>query len=274
MKDTIAVTLFLCIFAISAASAQNNNCPTLFSALTNHTVKECQTKEFEKLEVSKKEKTGVKTETKQGEYVKVAYAFAGNFNERPSEAQIYQNYVNAITKAGGEVLHNGGNGVYGKLKKGGDIYWIKIYTDGSSWYWYETIREAPMRQDVVPTAAEINNSLKDDGKVLFYGIYFDTDKSNLKSESTPTLQAMAAFLKENPAVNIYIVGHTDNSGTLEHNLTLSKERANAVVNELSTKYAINKTRLVPQGVASLAPVASNDTEAGKAKNRRVEMVKR
>ncbi|WP_315817698.1 OmpA family protein [Paraflavitalea speifideaquila] len=75
-------------------------------------------------------------------------------------------------------------------------------------------------------------------------------------------------------MNVYVVGHTDNTGDLTSNTTLSKDRATAVVTELTTKYSVNKTQVTPQGIASLAPIAANDTEEGKAKNRRVEIVKK
>ena len=77
----------------------------------------------------------------------------------------------------------------------------------------------------------------------------------------------------NASLKLYVVGHTDNVGTVEANMKLSKDRADAVVNALITKYAIPAARLKSYGVASLSPVASNDTEEGKAKNRRVELVK-
>ncbi|MDO9307858.1 MAG: OmpA family protein, partial [Deltaproteobacteria bacterium] len=81
-------------------------------------------------------------------------------------------------------------------------------------------------------------------------------------------------LKENGALAIYVVGHTDNAGSFDANMKLSKDRAEAVAKALSTNHGIAATRLKPYGVASLSPVASNDTEDGKAKNRRVELVKK
>ncbi|HTN18637.1 MAG TPA: OmpA family protein [Chitinophagaceae bacterium] len=262
----------LMLLALSLHAQDDAACQTLFSPLAEHTRKSCEHKEFAELEVYAK--AGAKADLKKGDYIKVAYAFNGAFDKRPAATQIYENYANAIKKARGEVTVNNGNGIWGKLKKGGDSYWIKVYTDGSSWYWYESVKEAALRQDVTFTPEEIKNNLKAEGKAVFYGIYFDTDKATVKSESAPALTAIAAFLKTNPSTNVYIVGHTDNSGSFEHNLTLSKDRATAVVTELAGTYGVNKSQLMAQGVASLAPVAANDTDAGKAKNRRVELVKR
>ena len=84
---------------------------------------------------------------------------------------------------------------------------------------------------------------------------------------------MAALLQKEAALKVFVVGHTDNQGALVRNMTLSQQRADAVVKALVTDYKIAAPRLVGKGVASFSPVASNDSETGKAKNRRVELVK-
>lgn len=267
----------LCALILTAQFALGQstpNCTPLFSGLANHSIQECITREFDKLDIYTKDKSnGYTSGEKKGEYMKVNFSFDGDFQKRPSALQIYQNYVNAITKAGGEVLYNAENfGVYGKLKKSGETYWVKVYTDGSGFYSLETIKEASMRQDVVMTAQEIGDAIRAEGKVSFYGIYFDTDKAILKPESAPTLNNIAEYLKQHAAVKIFVVGHTDNTGSYAKNLTLSRDRANAVVNELVTKYGVNKSQLIAEGVSSLSPVAPNTSEEGKAKNRRVEIV--
>jgi outer membrane protein OmpA-like peptidoglycan-associated protein len=102
---------------------------------------------------------------------------------------------------------------------------------------------------------------------------FDSGKAEIKPESDVALEQISKLLLSNAALKVYVVGHTDNVGTIEANMKLSKERADAVVNALVTKYGIQAARLKSYGVASLVPVASNDNEEGKAKNRRVELVK-
>lgn len=121
-------------------------------------------------------------------------------------------------------------------------------------------------------AAAMDKDIEKTGHVAIYGIYFDTDKADIKPASEPTLKEMAKLLGQKPKLKVYIVGHTDNAGTFAHNQALSQKRAEAVVRELTAKYRINQQRLTARGVASLAPVASNNTEEGRAKNRRVEMV--
>lgn len=131
----------------------------------------------------------------------------------------------------------------------------------------------PREMEMGLTAADMLERLKTTGHVSIYGIYFDFDKADIKPESEPTLKEIAKFLNENPNINVYVVGHTDNIGKLEYNMELSKRRAEAVVKELTEKYGIARDRLKAFGVGPLAPVATNDTEEGRAKNRRVELVK-
>ncbi len=110
------------------------------------------------------------------------------------------------------------------------------------------------------------------GSVPIYGIHFDTGKSDLKPESEPTLSEMAKLLKENPLVAVFITGQTDTVGDPASNLKLSQARARAVVDALVQKHGIAVSRLTPFGAGPYAPVASNKTEEGRARNRRVELV--
>jgi OOP family OmpA-OmpF porin len=126
---------------------------------------------------------------------------------------------------------------------------------------------------VFVNADEMSRSLAASGKIALYGIYFDTDKDSMRPDSQPTLQEIAKLLAANPPLKVSVVGHTDNQGKPDYNLDLSRRRAAAVVHELTTKYGIAADRLSSFGCGFYAPVASNDTDEGKAKNRRVELVK-
>jgi len=125
-------------------------------------------------------------------------------------------------------------------------------------------------QVVVDTQA-LQKGLAGDGHVALYGI-FDTGKAALKPESGPQLAEMARLLQANPSLKVLIVGHTDNEGGIDGNLALSQRRADAVVASLAGEHRIAASRLQARGVANFAPVASNTAEAGRAKNRRVELV--
>ena len=123
-------------------------------------------------------------------------------------------------------------------------------------------------------ARAIGAGLQRDGKMALYGVTFDTDKAVIREESAAQLAEMAAALKAAPAMKVFIVGHTDNQGELAANTALSQKRAEAVLAALSGKYGIAPARLLARGVANLSPVANNQSEEGRAKNRRVEMVVR
>ncbi|MBI3150420.1 MAG: OmpA family protein [Betaproteobacteria bacterium] len=137
----------------------------------------------------------------------------------------------------------------------------------------EIVEVAPMEKGLV-TAKTISEGLRLDGRVVLEGIYFDTDKATIKAESKPALQAIRSFLTENASLKAYIVGHTDGTGDLGHNLQLSKDRAAAVVAALVSEYKIAPERLSAHGLGPLSPARTNKSDAGRAKNRRVELVER
>lgn len=138
----------------------------------------------------------------------------------------------------------------------------------------EVVEPAPMESKMVTVdAAAMAKDIRSAGKVALYGIYFDTNSDAVKPESAVTLQEIAALLKQDPKLNLYVVGHTDNVGGFDHNMDLSRRRAGSVVAALTAKHGVAAQRLKPAGVGLLAPVAPNDGEDGRAKNRRVELVK-
>jgi outer membrane protein OmpA-like peptidoglycan-associated protein len=122
-------------------------------------------------------------------------------------------------------------------------------------------------------ANDMAKALTDTGKIDIYGIFFDIDKSDLKPESKATLDEVAKLLKSDPSLRIEVAGHTDNAGGAEHNMRLSVGRAAAVVNALVNAYGIDRTRLQPNGYGDTKPAAADDSEQGRAKNRRVELRK-
>lgn len=139
---------------------------------------------------------------------------------------------------------------------------------------YQQVVEArPMAtgQVSVLSASDLKKGIDADGRVAIYGVYFDTAKADVKPESRPSLEEMAKLLVANPALRVYVVGHTDNQGGLGANLELSQRRADAVVKALAA-LKIDPQRMVAKGVASLAPLGSNMNDTGRARNRRVELV--
>jgi outer membrane protein OmpA-like peptidoglycan-associated protein len=138
----------------------------------------------------------------------------------------------------------------------------------------DIVETAPMEKKMVTVdAGAMAKSIAAQGTIALYGIYFDTDRAELKPESAPTLDEIAKLLQGDPGLKLYVVGHTDGVGGFDYNMELSKKRAQAVVRELTEKYGIAEGRLKGAGVGFLAPVGSNEDEEGRAKNRRVELVK-
>ena len=120
--------------------------------------------------------------------------------------------------------------------------------------------------------SDIEAALAEEGKIALYGIQFATGSANLEATSQTTIGHIAAYLKAHPTVKLYVVGHTDNTGTYARNMTLSAERAAAVVTALTGAHGIPASRLQAEGVGPVAPVGTNTTDAGRQLNRRVELV--
>ncbi len=112
------------------------------------------------------------------------------------------------------------------------------------------------------------------GSVVVQGIHFETNRAEIRPESAPALEAMAGLLTAQPDLSVYIVGHTDMTGDFGYNMELSRDRARAVVEALVTRHGIAAERLEGHGVGPLAPMASNNSDDGRAGNRRVVLVPR
>ena len=207
----------------------------------------------------------------EGKLTKLSYAIKTG-TKPVSMVQIARNYANAIKKIGGKILMDDGRVIIGKIQKGGAVTHVQAsaFNDGRD-YELVIVESKPMEQEVTADAAALSQSIAATGKAAVYGIYFDTGKSIVKPESNPTLEEITKLLKQNPKLMLYVVGHTDNVGALEYNLKLSADRAEAVVKSLVGK-GVASSRLKSAGVGPYSPEASNSTEEGKAKNRRVELV--
>ena len=138
----------------------------------------------------------------------------------------------------------------------------------------EVIETKAMETNMVRVDADtMAKDIASTGRTVLYGIHFDTGKDVIKPESESTLAEIGKLLKQDRTLKLYVVGHTDNVGGFESNIDLSNRRANSVVAHLRTRYGVEVTRLRSVGVGLVAPVASNESDDGRAKNRRVELVK-
>lgn len=215
--------------------------------------------------------------TVEGAWMYVDY-YANDGIKLPSPLQVIRNYENAVKDAGGQVVHRweDGGAEYAtlKLSTAAAETWVRVEAAGSGMYKVWTVRRELMRQDVAADADKLAGSLKATGKAALYGILFDTGKSVIKPESDAAIAEVAKLLAADPKLGLYVVGHTDSVGSFESNLKLSQDRAAAVVKELVQKHGVAAARLVPFGAGPTCPVAPNTDDAGRALNRRVELVAR
>jgi hypothetical protein len=266
------------------------------------------TKEFDEFTVPLGKLTDekfTKSQHLEGKVTRIVYVAP----EGRSVLEVFRNYQGALKKAGFETLFNcGPQDCYGSGSSNARVYGSGDYDD----YWgpdhgihYVSAKLArpegdvyvsllvddqggnfrpnvelyvfemkPMESELITVnAASLANDINRTGHASVYGIYFDTGKADIKPESDATLKEIAKLLQQDAKLKLHVVGHTDNVGTLASNMDLSRRRADAVAKVLTTKYNIAASRLGAQGVGPLSPVASNDTEEGRAKNRRVELVK-
>lgn len=274
----ITLTLALIATSLTTIFAQQDadGCkdPQLFpNRMPNYFITECQNN-FDAVEFNLAA-GAEKVITKEGTKTKISYDF--NFEsgkQKPSALQILRNYEAAIKKIGGETQFlniDEGKGVF-KLMKTGSELWVKIDENGndnSDNYVLTILEIEAMKQEV--TSDDILKALNTDGHIALY-INFGTGKSDIKSESQKIIDEIAEMLKSNPTLKISIEGHTDNVGNSQSNQTLSENRAKAVMNAIISK-GNDKTRLLSKGWGQTKPIEDNKTEDGKAKNRRVEIVK-
>lgn len=163
--------------------------------------------------------------------------------------------------------------VYAALNKGGSMGTYSTMLSDRVSTLVELVEPRAMehRMETIP-ADKIASDLAADGHAVFHNILFDFDKADIKPESQPQVAEMAQLLKSAPSLKVYIVGHTDAKGGLDYNIRLSGKRAAAVATMLTKTYGIASARLVTRGLGPLAPVATNRTDEGREKNRRVELV--
>jgi len=199
---------------------------------------------------------------------------------RPSTApemsglEMIRNYTNAVEAIGGEVIYAGRYSATMKVVVDGREVWIGVAPYGKRAYRLDIIEKQAMTQQVVADAAAMLADIGRVGHTVLNGVLFDTDKAVVKPESKAALTEIAKLLNDNPDLTAFVVGHTDMAGSFEHNMDLAERRAAAVVAALVAEHGISADRLSPHGVGPLAPVGSNDTEVGRALNRRVELVKK
>jgi OOP family OmpA-OmpF porin len=214
--------------------------------------------------------TESETVTVEGQKTRIEY-YLQEGAAYPSYLQIRRNFSNAAKSLGGSVLYDEARYASFKIVKNGKEIWgsVEGFNEGGS-YTLIIVEKGEMTQEV--TASEMLDTLNRDGFMALY-INFDTGKAKIQPESGPIIEQIASLLRDNEDLNLSVEGHTDNVGTPQSNKALSEERAKAVVAAV-VELGVDAGRLTAIGWGQEKPIADNRTEDGRAKNRRVEIVKK
>lgn len=300
----LLAVIALCAHGALAQDVVGSKDHPLISRYPNSVITRYQTREYDEylLPLSGVPRQGLqmaKTKHLEGKLTRILYAVPPIPTPR-STLEVYRNYESALIKAGFESLFSCVNPQCGDMawqlyhapfeitsqrflaarraRPEGDVY-VSLYvmdhtiSRGSLFVALDIIEMKLMESGLITVNAEaMAKEIAASGRVVLYGIYFDFNKAEIKPESEPTLIEIAKLLKQQPALKLLVTGHTDNVGTMAYNVELSQRRAEAIVNRLVTRYGIEQGRLTPQGLGFKSPVATNSTEEGRAKNRRVELV--
>lgn len=296
MKHTILATLFsltitLALDAQRPAVQGHPLIPPYPGSTATPPAKVVEYEEFEIPTGPAKDRKFTKLERVAGRMTSFSY---GRPKDR-SQLEIFRNYEDALKAAGFQVLYSctgpacgmqinhpplgyipsGNEARYlaARLSRPeGDVF-VAMHVQPLDTR-FVVVEAKPMATGMVSISADaLAKDINATGHVAVYDILFDTGSAVVKAESTAALAEIAKLLSATPSLNLHVVGHTDNVGALAQNLDLSRRRANAVVTALTTTHQIAASRLRADGVGPLAPVASNDSDSGRAKNRRVELVK-
>ena len=217
------------------------------------------------------------TKTVKGEYRRLVYNLFkenGEQNKDVSPLEFFENFKAAALQQGGEVKweHPVRGLVFTLPREAGGVTWCKVEATDYGRTYLAIVDEKPLKTSLVFGPVEMKAALEADGKVVLYDILFDYDKAALQRSSEEQLQNVLTLLVENPEISFEIQGHTDGDGGEDYNLELSQRRAESVLTYL-VLFGIDPARLRAKGYGESVPVAPNDTDDNKAKNRRVELVK-
>lgn len=243
----------------------------LFTRMGNFYIYEYETKTYETIGFY----TNEGTQEIGGKYTYLGYWANDQISANPpSSGAIVKNYIQAAQKLGGtSVLYESSQQAVVKITQNNAEVWVGIEANSGS-YRLKIIEKQMLQQEVVADMAWMKSGLNENGKVVLYGILFDSALATLRPESMSVIEEIAKLLREDPTLTVFIVGHTDNIGEHDYNLKLSDDRADAVVNTLINQHQISSSQVIPFGAGQTCPIATNSTAEGRQLNRRVELVKK
>jgi hypothetical protein len=300
-RNLLVATLSLALAAVPAAAQSKDVAGSKDSPLASRypgsVIDNYKTRQFDEFNfpIGKVTSQGApKSLHLEGRITRISYTYP----QDRSPLEVYRNYESALKRAGFETVFACSGDACGVARFHMTADWSDTWYGAGHWQFsgklprpegdiYVSLNVAPgtTNLDIIETkpmegglvtvnAAALKGDIGKTGHAAVYGIHFDTAKADIKPESAPALQEIGRLLQQDPKLKLYIVGHTDGVGEFQSNMDLSRRRAEAVRNELTTTYGVTPDRLEAYGDGPLAPVASNRDEAGRAKNRRVELVER
>lgn len=267
---TIVLLLFAAVvFAQDEPRVDAEGCKDfpLVKRFPGSTINSCEHKEFDSyaMPVTRDSDGGAVEKPFEGEY----WSWDVGTREGTSELQVYRNFLDALKTAGWAVDYQDSPNRF-TAHKGG--FQLDLQSNGS-YYYMHVVKVGTMKQEVTADSAALASEIDKSGHVAVYGVNFDRGKASILPESEPVLAEVQKLLEARPDLKVRIEGHTDNSGSPAVNQPLSQKRAAAVMGWLIAK-GIDPDRLTAQGYGDSKPIADNSTSEGRAKNRRVELVKR
>jgi len=275
MLRLLALVLVCSLIAVPARLIAQEDAPQdaegckdspIITRMPGSTIHSCENKEFEqvKMPVGKNKDGEVTEKTLEGEF----HSWDYGTREGVSEIQVFRNFETALKQAGMKIVYEDSPGTI-TANKGDTWYWLQ---NSGSYYYQTLLTVKSMQQEVTADASSIADELSKSGHIALYGIHFETAKATILPDSESVLAEVAKMLQQNPDVKVSVEGHTDNVGSAAAKQTLSEKRAQAVVAWLSS-HGIEGSRLQAKGWGASKPVEDNATEEGRAKNRRVELVR-
>jgi OOP family OmpA-OmpF porin len=267
----IGFILLIPVAAFSEPDANGCKDHPLFTRMKNYYIMQCENKYDQALIMIDEDPDSPKNLKPEGDKTFIKYQYEESAGKAPSYLQVRRNYQNAAKVLKAKILVDRERYTAMQIdKSGGRIYVsLELFNDGRS-IDLTIVEQKAMEQEI--TANDMWQSLQKDGFMALY-INFDTNKATIKPESANIIDQIVALMKSQADLKLSIEGHTDSQGTPENNKTLSLNRAKAVIKAVS-EGGISASRMSAVGWGQEKPVADNRTEEGRAKNRRVEIVKK
>jgi outer membrane protein OmpA-like peptidoglycan-associated protein len=279
-KAVFVVMFFLLVFGgfeVFLSADQDALEHPVFKPMPGSTLREQSSKrqDYSTFKFRIKEGSAVRSVEKSGQFWELRYEFrdaAGKINSSISRAEVIGNYVSAVKEKGGEIHSQGSNYlVFSIPRQGGGTSWVKLTSNAGN-YVLSVIDEEALDPVLSFGAEELKLALDAEGRVAVYGINFAVNEAFLQLGAEEVIKEFVKLLQVYPDLKIEIQGHTDNTGSAEHNHQLSKRRADAVKQYMQL-FGVDSSRMVSKGYGMTQPLADNGMEEGRAQNRRVELVK-